>query len=315
MSDIIGHAQVLSFFAKVKQAGNLSHAYCLVGPEQVGKKRVVEELAIDLLKTERAKLAINGDYTLVEQLFDEKTEKTKKDITVAQIRELREYLARHSYYGGYKIAVIDNAEKMNAEASNAFLKTLEEPTDKTILFIITRDETQLPTTITSRCQIIYFQPVKSALLKSYLKDKVDEATAETMTRLSQGLPGKIITWLDDRTEFEWQKQEVLRFQSLLGKPFYQKIKKVDDLFNDKTDHIAVRQRLQRVLSLWQILVRDFFLCQAGLVNFNIHHLEGREVWNAKITSQLEKHIQEAKIMLEKNIHSKLLIENILLNLP
>jgi len=315
MSEIIGHTQVLDFFAKVKQADNLSHAYCFTGPEQVGKKRVAEEIAADLLETTKDKLQINGDYTLVEKLFDAKTEKTKKDISVAQIRGLRENLARYSCYGGYKVALIDNAEKLSAGAANAFLKTLEEPTTKTILFIITHDEKQLPETILSRCQTIYFQPVKINLIKSYLKDKVADETADEMARLSHGLPGKIVSWLENKAEFDWQKQEVLRFQSLLGKSFYKKIKAVEDLYGNKTDHIAARQQLQKVLSIWQVLVRDIFLEQAGLSNLKVYQLDEAEAWNEKLVSCLDKHIQAAKLMLEKNIHPKLLIENILLTLP
>ena len=315
MNKIIGHDKILNFFAKVKQAGKFSHAYCFVGPEQVGKKRIAEEISANLLKTERNKLAINGDYNLVEQLFDEKSQKTNKDINVVQIRELRDYLTRYSYYGGYKVAIIDNAEKMNVEAANAFLKTLEEPTKKTILFIITHDETQLPDTIISRCQTIYFQPVKKDLLINYLKDKVDANKIDEMVRLSQGLPGKIITWLEDKIDFEWQKQEVLRFQSLLGKPFYKKNQLINDLYGDKSDHIATRQQLQKVLSVWQILIRDIFLQQVGLDKLNIYHLNNNKIWSKKLINQLEKDIQETKSLLEKNIHPKLLVENILLNLP
>jgi len=110
---IIGHEKILDFFNKVINQGRLSHAYCFVGPEEGGKRTVAEKLAADLLKVERVKLSNHPDFSLIRQEFSEKKEKTNKDINIEQIRELRQTLGRHAYFGGYKVAIIDEAEKMN----------------------------------------------------------------------------------------------------------------------------------------------------------------------------------------------------------
>lgn len=75
-----------------------------------------------------------------------------QQVKVDQIRSLIETLALSSYRGGYKVAIVDNAETLNASGANAFLKTLEEPTAATLLMLIAKPSHRLPATIASRCQ-------------------------------------------------------------------------------------------------------------------------------------------------------------------
>jgi DNA polymerase III subunit delta' len=78
-------------------------------------------------------------------------EEDAKQIKVDQVRELIESLSLKSYRGGFKVAVIEGAEALNASGANAFLKTLEEPTANTVLIMIARPNHRLPATIASRC--------------------------------------------------------------------------------------------------------------------------------------------------------------------
>lgn len=315
MNAIIGHRQILEFFDKVIKNGNLSHAYCFVGPEKVGKRTVAEYLASRIFQVDFSKLKILPDYVVVEQLFDDKTGKTKKDISVEQMRQLREGLSRHTFLGDYKIALVDQADKMNIEAANALLKTLEEPTKKTIIFLLTDDEERLPRTILSRCQRIYFYPVDRWLIAEELKNReVNEEKAEKLARWSRGLPGLAISWSQDPEEWEKYQQEVKRFVSLLKRNFFEKNKIVEDLFGDKTDHIATRENLQHTLNLWQLLVRDIFFNAVDEKNYNIHQIEEVGLPIDKIV-KLEDKMREARDLLDKNIHPRLLIEQILLELP
>lgn len=308
--DIIGHDKILDFFDKTTKVGNLSHAYLFVGQKSVGKTTAAEHLAKQLLEVE--KLENSPDFHFTQQLFDEKTGKTKKNITIAQMRELREYLSRSSYSGGYKIAIINNAEKMNKEAANGLLKTLEEPSKKTILFLLTTDENLLPETIQSRCQMVYFAPVQKKLIESFLlENDLSGEEAETMSRLAKGLPGLAKRWLENNEEYEWYKQEVLRFADLSGKAFHEKISRVEELFGDKTDHIATRDKLIKVLNIWQVLVRDGFLSE-NLENQKIHKVQGN--LDNEQTAKTYSIIEEAKKLLNQNIHPRLVVENILLNI-
>jgi DNA polymerase-3 subunit delta' len=73
-------------------------------------------------------------------------------IKVEQVRELGETLALKSLRGGYKAALIPEADALNANAANALLKTLEEPQARTLLVLCTTRSSRLPPTIVSRCQ-------------------------------------------------------------------------------------------------------------------------------------------------------------------
>ncbi len=315
MEEIIGHEKVLEFFTKVMANNQLSHAYCFVGQNGVGKKRVAEWLAAKILGVTEEKLKATPDYILVERLFDEKEGKTKKDIIVEQIRDLRGILARSAFLGGNKVALIDQAELLNKEGANAFLKNLEEPTAKTTIFLLTDNEKELPETIRSRCQIIYFYPVpREKILAALLKKGVEKTRAEELSRLSRGLPGLALNWLNQPEEWEVYQKETNRFLSLLGKSFYLKLQAVEDLFGDKTDHVATREKLQIILSNWQLLVRDIFLKDNGLEIYSLQKVVEKKI-NSQELLEIEEKIFLARDWLEKNIHPRLLVEQILLELP
>lgn len=310
-NSIIGHSKIINFFDKVITAGNLSHAYCFVGPDHVGKKAVAERISAKILRVPAEKLAQQPDYVLVEQITDEKTDKMNKNISAEQARELRLFLTQKSFLGGYKIAVIDMAEKLSDSSANILLKTLEEPKGKTIIFLITKNENLLPQTIQSRCQMIFFSPVEKNLIKQYTVEcGLSEIEAEEMVKMSAGLPGRVCRWLEDRSEYNTYKQEIIRFVSLFNRPFYEKLSKVEDLFGDKTDHIVAREKLQNVLDIWMAVLRGFAHSNTGIIEKKIK----LELSNEKLLS-LSNLITEAKEFLSANIHPRLLVEKILLELP
>jgi DNA polymerase-3 subunit delta' len=78
-------------------------------------------------------------------------EEDAQQIKVDQVRALIEALTLKSYRGGYKVGMIEGAEALNANGANAFLKTLEEPTQNTMLIMIASPSHRLPATIASRC--------------------------------------------------------------------------------------------------------------------------------------------------------------------
>ncbi|MBI4992809.1 MAG: AAA family ATPase [Candidatus Magasanikbacteria bacterium] len=314
MSEIIGHKEALEFFDKVIANDNLSHAYCFIGPEQVGKRTVAEEIAAKLLKTSRENLFRQPDFILVGQSLNEKTGKTRKDITVEQMRELRSSLVQHAFVGGYKVALIDDAEKMNLEAANALLKRLEEPAPRTILFLIVTDEEKLPETVLSRCQRIYFHSVKKEELENYLI-KLGINRPE-LVNSAQGLPGRLIDWLEDEDRFIKYKTETDRFLGMIGQPFFSKLKSVEELFGEKGgDTIMTRENLDSVLGLWQLLIRDICLTAAGLASEAVNQVKISTGSQNKTWVELEKQIITARGLLNQNIHPRLVLENVLLNLP
>jgi len=301
MIEILGHKVVLNFFEKVRENDKLSHAYCFVGPKNVGKFTVAKFLSAQILGLSIEKLFTSPDLFLLEQIIKPKTGKLGKDIGIDQVRELVSFLSQHSFLGGYKVAIIDNADLLSVNASNALLKTLEEPKSKTIIFLITDDEKKLLPTILSRCQSIFFSTVLQDLIQNFLdKTTLSIEKKEYILNYSCGLPGIAVKLTMDEDYFLEYSQEVKRFEDLFGRFFYEKLKIVEDLFGDKKDHIQARKYLREVLRIWQI---------------NLHVFLKSNKLDRQTALNLYNSINQANELLIKNVHPRLLVENILLQIP
>ncbi len=148
-----------------------AHALLLTGPAGIGKRALAEVLAVALLcespqgdgsacgECPGCRYAAAGqhpDLRIVEPIDvdDEGVAKPVESIVVDRIRALIGWVQVTSHRGGAKVAVIAPAERMNAAAANALLKTLEEPPPGTFLILVSHQPGRLPATIASRCQRI-----------------------------------------------------------------------------------------------------------------------------------------------------------------
>lgn len=113
-------------------------------------------------------------------------------ITVQAIRQLEESLSYKPFEGRWKIAIVDDADRLNQSAANAFLQTLEEPSAHSILILISSKPDMLLPTIRSRCQRISFSPLPLDTMSRLLKEKdrnMDDEQARLLSVLSGGRLG------------------------------------------------------------------------------------------------------------------------------
>jgi len=99
-------------------------------------------------------MAVHPDILILEPkiIETEKGVKKESEISIDQIRKVQHQFSMFPYRASYKIALINQVEKMTSQASNCILKTLEEPNSKTILILITSKSELILPTIASRCQ-------------------------------------------------------------------------------------------------------------------------------------------------------------------
>jgi len=123
--------------------GRLAHAYLLAGPRGSGKRRLATNLAS--LVTESDAGLDHPDVHIAEP------ESKSRRLRIEQTRALEKELQMRSLMGRRKVAIIFEADRMTAEAANAFLKTLEEPPNHSLLLLTSDQPETLPETILSRC--------------------------------------------------------------------------------------------------------------------------------------------------------------------
>lgn len=154
---LVGHAGLLPLLARLSTQSRTPHAIIFSGMAGVGKRRIARWFAANLLAhgskdPQSSELTISGTHPDLQLVG---LEEDRKDITVEQVRQLITALTFKPYAGQCAVAIIDNAHRMSAGASNALLKTLEEPIGHSYLLLLTHAAHRLPATILSRCQLIH----------------------------------------------------------------------------------------------------------------------------------------------------------------
>ncbi len=136
--------QALSFLRRAQANDRLAHAYLITGPVGSGTREVAEGLTGILVGQSREPLK-HPDVRAVEP------ESKSRRISIEQTRDLERALQMSAMRGGRKVAIIFDADRLGAEAANAFLKTLEEPPHHSHILLVSNFPEQLLETILSRC--------------------------------------------------------------------------------------------------------------------------------------------------------------------
>ena len=135
----------LDYLRRAHAAGRLGHAYLLVGDEQAGFD-LAAGIAALVVRADAAGALAHQDVHVVEP------ESKARRILIEQVRDLESALRlRASAVGGRKVGIIRQADRINTQAANAFLKTLEEPPAESLLLLVSSLPESLPETILSRC--------------------------------------------------------------------------------------------------------------------------------------------------------------------
>lgn len=176
----------------------MPHALLLTGQPGMGKESLAMSVAQLLLCEERTaghtpcghcpgctrfQAGSHADF------FSVQPEEDSSVIKVDAIRQLGEKLSLSSHRGGYKVAMLAPAEAMNLNAANSLLKTLEEPSDNTVLVLVCTRPARLPATIRSRCQQLRITAPETGLTQAWLAEQLEDGRDTGLfLQLASGAP-------------------------------------------------------------------------------------------------------------------------------
>lgn len=138
-----------------------------------------------------------------------------KGIGIDTIRQLINKLSLKPQYNGYRVVLIEPAHLLNINASNALLKTLEEPSPYTLIILITAAAHKLPVTILSRCQKISVPLPERTLTLSWLQSKGLREAPDKLLDMAGGSPLIALT-LDGANSIEKRNQTLKELSALLA---------------------------------------------------------------------------------------------------
>ena len=176
---LVGHKIQREFLKKSFEISRVSHAYLFSGVDGLGKKAVALEF-IRMINNQGKDLPKSQPDLIV-------IEPQQGAIQISQIREMQKALSLRPFSAPFKAAIIDEAEKMTAQAQNCLLKTLEEPKGQAVLILISSKPEMLLETVRSRTQSLKFYPVSSEEMRAFLESKISSPGLEKLIFVSEGL--------------------------------------------------------------------------------------------------------------------------------
>lgn len=176
-NSIIGNDKIKEILNRTIQLNKVTHSYLFVGPSGIGKTLFAKEFAKQILCLEEIKSCQNCKSCVS---FDSSNHPDFKmispeegSIKIEQIRNMQEKVLEKPIISNYKVYVIKDADTMTREAQNCLLKTLEEPPSFVVIILIAANESNLLTTIKSRCTKVIFEQIEDTILQEYLITKGD----------------------------------------------------------------------------------------------------------------------------------------------
>ena len=321
--DIIGHNQIVDHLKNAIRMEKVSHAYILNGENNAGKMMLAEAFAM-ALQCEAHKEEPCMECRSCHQAKDHNqpdiiyvSHDKPNVISVDDIRQqINNDIVIKPYNSKYKIYIVDEAEKMNPQAQNALLKTIEEPPAYGIILLLTTNADSFLPTILSRCITLNLKSVNEELIKSHLMKKyqIPDYQADVCAAFAQGNVGKAIQ-LAASDEFNELKASALSV-----------VKKLEDLdlyeLNQLCKQISeFKPKIQEYFDLLTLWFRDVLYMKATNDVNNLIFKD--EVYDIKKQAAKRSYsgienilqaLEQSRVRLNANVNFDLVIELLLLTI-
>lgn len=341
---LVGNPKIPEFLSTGIVNNQIAGSYIFLGPRDLGKTSVAKFFARILLcesvkkgdlvlpcdncsscrqmKTSGEEAGKDEDLSCVHSDFHLiKKEKDKKNISIEQVRDFIKILNLSSFLNSYKIGIIKNAESLSIEASNALLKTLEEPGKKVVVILIASSIEEIPQTIASRSQVLNFSPVSKESIYDYLVKSagVNRSLAKNISHLSLGRPALALRFWEDRERYEDYLKKGEAFLNVLNEDLNSRIKTVSSFFGTGAGQEAVYSGVT-LIEVWRGVARDLLLLNSG--HKDLIQFEALKEKLEPFGKRLEAHnilkmigvLQKSEHQIKSNVNPKLALENAVANI-
>ena len=322
-ADIIGHNQIVDHLKNAIRMGKVSHAYILNGESNAGKMMLAEAFAMALqceAGKEEACMNCRSCHQAAEHNQPDIIYLTHEKPNVISVDDIRHQLNNDivikPYSSKYKIYIVDEAEKMNPQAQNALLKTIEEPPAYAVILLLTTNADAFLPTILSRCITLNLKSVNEELIKEYLmrKYQIPDYQADVCAAFAQGNVGKAIQ-LASSGEFNELKAEAL---SLVKKLEDMDLYELNGCIKQINDYKSKISEYFDLLTLW---FRDVLYMKATNDVNNLIFKD--EVYDIKKQAARRSYagienilqaLEQSRVRLNANVNFDLVIELLLLTI-
>jgi DNA polymerase III subunit delta' len=335
--NIVGHEWAVDYLRRSVARGDVAHAYLLSGPAGIGKATLALRLAQALLCERNdgdpclvcrsCKRIASGNHpdvraiSLATQAARQKPDEAKsRELRIDTIREWQRDIDLRPFEAARRVFILDDADKLNEQAANAMLKTLEEPPPYAVLILIAQGAGDLLPTIVSRCRVLRMRPVARAEIASALEEHYRFATSDAglLAAWSGGRTGWAFTAAEDPVVVEAQQAELDAFAGLRSAGRVARLKWAEERAKEyRADQFAVLRSLQ----LWQSWWRDVLLVGNGCSDAITYRDRVEELSavasNVPLAAVYDflRHLDRIREQLADNVNPQLALENLVLHLP
>jgi len=247
----------------------LPHALLFTGPDGVGKSYAAGWVAASFLCKDNGcgrcsvcKRAIDNVHPDVHVI---RTEEGRRDITINQIRGLTGEVGKKPFEAAGKAVIVNEADRMNEESQNAFLKTLEEPPSGSLIVLVAASPARLLPTIHSRCQRFRFSRLSDEELEKFVASR-PELDIGFPQHICQGRPGRLIKLC----EIDISRARSILCDFVAAPSLPSPVKAAADLVQwasgSKKSKQDLREKLMLSLDLCSGMLRDIALLIEGVEN-------------------------------------------------
>ena len=297
---IIGNDHIKDILRRMLEKDRVPRSLLFAGIEGVGKKQFALELAKSFVcinkqgaeACDRCAACRRADNFNFPKTDDRDAHKQivfsefpdiglvipyNKNILVDAIRDLEKEANFRPYEARARFFIIDDADKMNDAASNALLKTLEEPSSTSHIFLVSSRPDSLLQTIRSRCQTIRFAPAAASAIEQKITatEKFSPTDAELVARLAAGSIGRAVDF--DLEKYRAKRETMIgALESLTGKPNHVSLLKIGEEMNDAKN----KDDYEFYLEILQTLIHDVWVLK--------HAAGEKTLVNVDLRAKLEK---------------------------